>query len=184
MCNLTCICIFFSLSASGPALPDLMVWPGMADCVSPPRPHTCQSCHSVLSHWSAAPLGGLFYDKKPAWRRPALKPALQEITHWYHLHGCAEYTKTRKMSFPFIWWFFFFAPWCLNRASFLYKSAKKYRIFYSGRGWWGLGGKWGWELGEKMNMYVHIYPENDYLLKHSLIGFHNSFCAYSLFYWI
>lgn len=33
-----------------------------------------------------------------------------------------------------------------------------------------------------MNMYVHIYPENDYLLKHSLIGFHNSFCAYSLFY--
>lgn len=36
--------------------------------------------------------------------------------------------------------------------------------------------------GEKMNMYVHIYPENDYLLKHSLIGFHNSFCAYSPFY--
>ena len=36
--------------------------------------------------------------------------------------------------------------------------------------------------GEKMNMYVHIYPENDYLLEHSLIVFHNSFCAYSPFF--
>lgn len=41
----------------------------------------------------------------------------------------------------------------------------------------------GIELGlrEKMNMYVHIYPGNDYLLEHSLIVFHNSFCAYSPF---
>lgn len=43
----------------------------------------------------------------------------------------------------------------------------------------GVGGGW---TGEKINMYVHIYPENDYLLEHSLIVFHNSFCAYSLFY--
>lgn len=39
----------------------------------------------------------------------------------------------------------------------------------------------GW-AGNQMNMYVHIYPENDYLLEHSLIVFHNSFCAYSPFY--
>lgn len=40
----------------------------------------------------------------------------------------------------------------------------------------------GWGGVDKINMYVHIYPENDYLLEHSLIVFHNSFCAYSLFY--
>lgn len=47
----------------------------------------------------------------------------------------------------------------------------------------GGGGGWGVgvQAGEKMNMYVHIYPENDYLLEHSLIVFHNSFCAYSPF---
>lgn len=33
--------------------------------------------------------------------------------------------------------------------------------------------------GKKMNMYVHIYPESDYLLEHSLIIFHYSFRAYS-----
>lgn len=48
--------------------------------------------------------------------------------------------------------------------------------------WWGLGSGGGVQCwGEKMNMYVHIYPENDYLLEHSLIVFHNSFCAYSPF---
>lgn len=171
MCNSTCICIFLSLSASGPALPDLVVWPGMTDCVSPPCPHTCQSCHSVLSHWSAAPLGGLFYDKKPAWRRPALKPALQEITHWYHLPGCAEYTKTRKRSLPFIWWFFFFAPWCLNRASFLYRSAKYIVYFMSegADGGWELGGKWGVRAGGE-NEYVCAYLSGKWLLAEAFIN--------------
>lgn len=37
----------------------------------------------------------------------------------------------------------------------------------------------GLQAEKKMNMHVHIYPENDYLLEHSLIVFHNSFCAYS-----
>ena len=34
-----------------------------------------------------------------------------------------------------------------------------------------LGVVGGLRLGRKMNMYVHIYPENDYLLEHSLIVF-------------
>lgn len=36
---------------------------------------------------------------------------------------------------------------------------------------------------KKMNMYVHIYPENDYLPEHSLITFHYSFrCIFSSFF--
>lgn len=47
-----------------------------------------------------------------------------------------------------------------------------------------LGGGWGEgvQAEHKMNMYVHIYLENDYLLEPSLIVFHNSFCAYSPFF--
>lgn len=36
---------------------------------------------------------------------------------------------------------------------------------------------------KKMNMYVHIYPENDYLPEHSLITFHYSFrCIFLSFF--
>lgn len=42
----------------------------------------------------------------------------------------------------------------------------------------------GLQAEKKMNMHVHIYPENDYLLEHSLIAFHNSFCAYSPIFFI
>lgn len=49
------------------------------------------------------------------------------------------------------------------------------------------GGEWGGRVGaqpeKKMNMYVHIYPENDYLPEHSLITFHYSFrCIFSSFF--
>lgn len=58
----------------------------------------------------------------------------------------------------------------------LEESAKNKADFMGDGGW---GGMVGVQAEEKMNMYVHIYPENDYLPEHSLIVFHNSFCAYS-----
>lgn len=122
-----------------------------------PRFHTCHSCHSVLSRSSALSEGGSFMTRSPH--------GSKQLPNLFGEQSVTLMSPPR-------------APW----QSCTYEVPRQGEVtgrLCKIRLYGGCGGGGGLQAEKKMNMHVHIYPENDYLLEHSLIVFHNSFCAYS-----
>lgn len=132
----------------------------------PPSPHLPQCPLFLVSAVGEGGGGGLFYDKmslKPAWR------AIKHIDVASQDAFCLYKKRNLKGGGGVVVLFI-----SLKVMDFTHMVAHTHK-------WRFYGGWCGEPVDKNMNMYVHIYPGNDYLLEHSLIVFHNSFCTYSPF---